>query len=123
MKFRNYIDNTEWPDHMNIMPLNQLQSTVFDKGIQSNNGNEHDILQSLHDSLERLDTNLVRTCDLRLKRKVENNYPFRNLWKLARALIVKLPTVSLTFQVQENILNSLGKISKNPHKLLRSSDR
>lgn len=57
-KFFICIDKTNWPDRMDAIRRGLLQFTLFYKEIKHNNGNEHNILKSLHDTLDRLDQNL-----------------------------------------------------------------
>lgn len=72
-KFLKYIGRTKWPDHMETMRTHLLQSTFFEKEIQSNTGNDHHVLESLRDILRRLDLDLVSKCDALLEKCTELN--------------------------------------------------
>lgn len=46
-KFSNYLDASDWPDHMTMIRSHLLTSTTFDEEILSKSGNGKIVLQSL----------------------------------------------------------------------------
>ena len=53
-KFLNYIDETEWPTNMETTKENILRTTISDSQLNSNSGNDNDVLPSILRSFKRL---------------------------------------------------------------------
>ena len=70
-KFSNYFGSDEWPSAMSTVRRNLLQSTVLDSEIESNQGNEHTVLDALRKSLMVISPNTVSECDKRFQESIE----------------------------------------------------
>lgn len=72
-KFPKCIGSGICPDDIEAVRRNLIQLTVFGKEIESNTGNEHNVLDSLRDTIRRLEPDLAQTCDAVLKTYVEQD--------------------------------------------------
>ena len=77
-KFQTYLGSTEWPAQMANVKNNLLRSTILDSEIESNQGNEYTILNTLRQSLMSISPNIVKECDRRLKQLVEGRLSNNN---------------------------------------------
>lgn len=62
-EFLKYLGKNDWPLELRTIQENLLQSTVLDKEILSNVGNDHHVLDSLKSAIRRVNPDLVKQRD------------------------------------------------------------
>lgn len=70
-KFLKYINRSKWPDEMDTIRLNLLQSMKLDDEVTSNQGNEYSVIESLRSALQRVDPDLRDRSDALLITRTE----------------------------------------------------